>query len=71
MPFAGLLFRRVVLMSGSALSPWAQASAPLNTSRKLASNLGCPAAPPHQAVDCLRKIPLQTLLKQSHALETG
>ena len=68
---AGLLFRRVVLMSGSALSPWAQASAPLNTPRRLTASLGCPPGPAHQTVDCLRRTPLQTLLKQSHALETG
>ena len=33
MMMSGLLFHRVILMSGSALSSWARASSPHNTSR--------------------------------------
>ena len=39
MMMSGLLFHRVILMSGSALSSWARASSPHNTSRYLPSSL--------------------------------
>ncbi|XP_023324105.1 neuroligin-4, X-linked [Eurytemora carolleeae] len=61
----GMLFRRVILMSGSALAPWARASSPTNTSRALALSLSCPSSPPHLVVECLRKISLSTLLAKS------
>ena len=51
-----MLFRRVILMSGSALAPWARASSPTNTSRALALSLSCPSSPPHLVVECLRNI---------------
>ena len=38
-PLAGMLFHRVILMSGSALSSWARASAPHNTSRSALPSL--------------------------------
>ena len=54
--FIGLLFRRVMLMSGSALAPWARAGAPRNTSRSLAQGLNCPTSPPAAVTECLRLI---------------
>lgn len=36
------LFNRVILQSGSALSPWAMASTPTKTAYELANAMSCP-----------------------------
>jgi neuroligin len=66
----GLLFHRVILMSGSALSPWARATSPHNTSRSLAAGLNCPTSPPHNTVRCLREASLESLLNMSKSIHS-
>ncbi|XP_037089829.1 LOW QUALITY PROTEIN: neuroligin-4, X-linked-like [Pollicipes pollicipes] len=57
----GLLFHRVILMSGSSLAPWALLSGPLNATRQLARHTNC--TPSQTALlPCLRAKPLAALL---------
>jgi len=67
----GLLFHRVILMSGSALSPWARATNPHNTSKGLAAALNCPTSPPHNMVRCLRDTSVRELLNASQSLQSS
>ena len=65
--FAGL-FRRAILLSGSALSPWAIVEDPVSYALKLAKFSNCTIPDDllkdHEViVDCLREIKLQDLLR--------
>ncbi|XP_043213404.1 neuroligin-2-like isoform X2 [Amphibalanus amphitrite] len=57
----GLLFHRVILMSGSSLSPWALLSNPLNATVQLAAGVNCTATQ-SALLPCLRSRPLSALL---------
>ncbi|XP_054157233.1 neuroligin-4, X-linked-like [Oppia nitens] len=60
-PMAKGLFQRVILMSGSALSPWAIARDTDVYSKTLAQALNCPI---HEStVDCLRKRKVDDILR--------
>ncbi|GLG92734.1 Uncharacterized protein GBIM_00341 [Gryllus bimaculatus] len=55
----GLLFHRAVLMSGSALSPWALVEAPARYAHAVARHANCSPELPRQALlRCLRDRPL-------------
>ena len=60
------LFQRAVMMSGSALSPWAMNHAPGALKSEVARQLECGPMPVPDALadigDCLRKKPLEALL---------
>ncbi|KAG7197398.1 hypothetical protein KM043_018501 [Ampulex compressa] len=56
------LFHRVVLSSGSALSPWASVHDPNNLRLKVAEQTGCPADNDEDIADCLRTVPLHVLM---------
>ncbi|XP_023246334.1 neuroligin-4, Y-linked [Copidosoma floridanum] len=60
----GLLFHRGILMSGSALSPWALIRGAANYATQVAKSLNCSvtAADPQVLVNCLREVPLSSLL---------
>ncbi|XP_016844069.1 neuroligin-4, Y-linked isoform X2 [Nasonia vitripennis] len=59
----GLLFHRGVLMSGSALSPWALIRGAANYATQVAKNLNCSSTGDSQALlKCLRDVPLAPLL---------
>ncbi|XP_023316148.1 neuroligin-1 [Trichogramma pretiosum] len=59
----GLLFHRGVLMSGSALSPWALIRGAANYATQVAKNLNCSTTGDSQALlTCLREVPLSQLL---------
>ncbi|OXU27438.1 hypothetical protein TSAR_014463 [Trichomalopsis sarcophagae] len=59
----GLLFHRGVLMSGSALSPWALIRGAANYATQVAKNLNCSSTGDSQALlKCLRDVPLASLL---------
>lgn len=60
----GLLFHRSVLMSGSALSPWALVRGAANYALQVAKHLNCSwAASDSQALlRCLREVPLNALV---------
>jgi len=58
-----LLFQRVILMSGSALSPLkVSLTNGKELARKFASAVKCPVQPPSNMLECLRQIPLQYFL---------
>ncbi|XP_037075291.1 LOW QUALITY PROTEIN: neuroligin-2-like [Pollicipes pollicipes] len=57
----GLLFHRVILMSGSSLAPWALLSDPLNATHQLAKHVNCTPAT-DSFLPCLRGKPLESLL---------
>lgn len=60
---AGLLFHRVILMSGSSLSPWALVKEPSTYARQVAQSVNCSFQLPHQILlKCLRDRPLESLL---------
>uniref|UniRef100_A0ABD2XGP2 Carboxylesterase type B domain-containing protein n=1 Tax=Trichogramma kaykai TaxID=54128 RepID=A0ABD2XGP2_9HYME len=60
---AGLLFHRGVLMSGSALSPWALIRGAANYATQVAKNLNCSTTGDSQTLlTCLREVPLSELL---------
>lgn len=60
---AGLLFHRVILMSGSSLSPWALVKEPSTYARQVAQYVNCSFQLPHQILlKCLRDRPLESLL---------
>ena len=71
--FVGLLFHRVILMSGSALSPIAVGSLGLAKGRELAKRFGtavkCPHEPPSEMLNCLRQTPLEDFLESDVRLE--
>ncbi|KAG7205917.1 hypothetical protein KM043_007844 [Ampulex compressa] len=60
----GLLFHRGVLMSGSALSPWALVRGAANYAMQVARYLNCSsvASDPQALLKCLRDVPLNTLV---------
>ncbi|XP_015185161.1 PREDICTED: neuroligin-4, Y-linked [Polistes dominula] len=60
----GLLFHRGVLMSGSALSPWALVRGAANYAMQVAKHLNCSsvAGDPQALLRCLRDVPLNTLI---------
>ncbi|KAG7197397.1 hypothetical protein KM043_018501 [Ampulex compressa] len=61
-PYSKGLFHRVVLSSGSALSPWASVHDPNNLRLKVAEQTGCPADNDEDIADCLRTVPLHVLM---------
>ncbi|KAI5717710.1 hypothetical protein M8J77_009943 [Diaphorina citri] len=59
----GLLFHRAILMSGSALSPWALVRDPARYARQVAKHAACPRDLSHtELLKCLREKPLELLL---------
>lgn len=59
-----LLFHRVILMSGSALSPLSVGlSNGKDLAKKFAARVKCPIEPPSNMLQCLRKVPLQYFLQ--------
>ncbi|XP_053972996.1 neuroligin-4, Y-linked [Hylaeus anthracinus] len=60
----GLLFHRSVLMSGSALSPWALVRGAANYALQVAKHVNCSwaAGDPQMLLRCLRDVPLNVLL---------
>ncbi|XP_076221874.1 neuroligin 3 isoform X2 [Nomia melanderi] len=63
-PVQGLLFHRSVLMSGSALSPWALVRGAANYALQVAKHLNCSwtAGDPQALLRCLREVPLNALV---------
>lgn len=59
--FAGL-FHRVVLSSGSALSPWASVHDANELRTKVGEQMGCSTEGDEDIADCLRGVPLETLM---------
>ncbi|XP_074594558.1 neuroligin-1-like [Brevipalpus obovatus] len=58
------LFHRVIMHSGSALSPWAMASDAIGYTRKFLSNIGCSDDDdPIMMINCLRDKPVKELLE--------
>ncbi|XP_023290587.1 neuroligin-4, X-linked isoform X2 [Orussus abietinus] len=60
-PYGKDLFHRVVLLSGSALSPWASVLDPMSLRVIVAEQLGCSVNVNDDIADCLRQVPLQTI----------
>ncbi|KAH0816824.1 hypothetical protein GEV33_005967 [Tenebrio molitor] len=59
----GVLFHRAILMSGSALSPWALIQEPSRYAAQVAIHANCSPELPHpHLLKCLRERPLETLL---------
>ncbi|XP_039279154.1 neuroligin-1-like [Nilaparvata lugens] len=56
------LFRRMVLLSGSLLSPWALVQQPDQLRASIARQLACPEEE-HQLVTCLQQLPVDILLQ--------
>jgi len=56
------LFHRVVLSSGSALSPWASVHDPNDIRAKIGEQMGCSTEGDEDIADCLRGVPLKTLM---------
>lgn len=56
------LFHRVVLSSGSALSPWASVHDPNDLRLKIGEQMGCSTDGDNDIADCLRRVPLKTLM---------
>lgn len=62
----GLLFHRVILMSGSSLSPWALVREPSVYARQVAEAANCSFQLPHHILlKCLRDRPLEVLVNIS------
>ncbi|CAD6237983.1 GSCOCT00008360001.2-RA-CDS [Cotesia congregata] len=62
-PFSKGLLHRVILLSGSALSPWASVHDPNNLRRKVGEQLNCSMTSDDEDIaDCLRGVPLHVLL---------
>jgi len=61
-PMATNLFTRVILMSGSALAPWALAHESDMYTRHLAKVTNCPLHDNINMIECLRKKPAEELL---------
>ncbi|XP_012257113.1 neuroligin-4, X-linked-like [Athalia rosae] len=64
-PYGKGLLHRLVLLSGSALSPWAAVHEPDDLRQKIAEHFECPLDTGSDVADCLREIPLQTLMELS------
>lgn len=59
----GVLFHRAVLMSGSALSPWALVQEPSRFAAQVAVHANCSPELPHgHLLNCLREKPLEVLM---------
>ncbi|CAH1131111.1 unnamed protein product [Ceutorhynchus assimilis] len=59
----GVLFHRAILMSGSALSPWALVQEPSKYAALVAVHANCSPELPHShLLKCLREKPLETLM---------
>ena len=72
--FLGMLFHRVILMSGSALSPWAVVTDPTKTTLEVAKAFNCSTTTTSEGdassnsrtlLQCLRAVPLYKLMKAS------
>ncbi|XP_034945865.1 neuroligin-1-like isoform X2 [Chelonus insularis] len=62
-PYSKGLLHRVILLSGSALSPWSSVNDPNNLIQTVGEQLGCHTITPRMDVaDCLRGVPLNNLL---------
>ncbi|KAL0109105.1 hypothetical protein PUN28_014299 [Cardiocondyla obscurior] len=61
-PYSKGLFHRVVLSSGSALSPWASVHDPNDLRTKVGEQMGCSTEGEEDIADCLRGVPLKTLM---------
>jgi neuroligin len=62
-PFSSTgLFHRVVLSSGSALSPWASVHDPNDLRTKIGEQTGCSTEGDEDIADCLRGVPLKSLM---------
>ncbi|XP_064456167.1 neuroligin-4, Y-linked-like isoform X2 [Ornithodoros turicata] len=59
------LFRRAIMMSGSALTPWAVARDSVNYTKQIGQALGCPVTEAGALGDCLRHRPVQDLMDVS------
>lgn len=61
--FSGVLFHRAILMSGSALSPWALVQEPSRYAAQVAVHANCSPELPHShLLKCLRDRPLEVLM---------
>jgi Carboxylesterase type B len=56
------LFHRVVMLSGSVLSPWALVQQPDTLRRTVAEQMGCHTADDEDSAPCLRTKPLSALM---------
>jgi len=61
--FAGLLFHRVILMSGSSLSRWAVVREPSMYARQVADAVNCSFHLTHHVLKCLREKPVEMLIR--------
>ncbi|XP_023245257.1 neuroligin-4, X-linked-like [Copidosoma floridanum] len=61
-PFAKGLFRNVVLLSGSALSPWAVVNDPNDLRVQVAKQLDCRYENDEDIAECLRAVSLEAIL---------
>ena len=63
-PMVKGLFHRAIVMSGSALSPWATSQSNVKSAREVAEYLSCPSDVKKysQMVECLRKQTIDSLL---------
>ena len=62
----GVLFHRVMLLSGSANSPWAMAENPIEVTSKLGKIFNCPPVESgHILLNCLRGVSLDELMSKS------
>ncbi|XP_014478522.1 PREDICTED: neuroligin-2-like isoform X2 [Dinoponera quadriceps] len=61
-PYSKGLFHRVVLSSGSALSPWASVHDPNDLRTKIGEQIGCSTEGDEDIADCLRGVPLEALM---------
>ena len=55
------MFKRAILLSGSALTTWAIAHRSLHYAEKVASQLNCTAADPAVFLPCLKQLPVEDL----------
>ncbi|GIY48882.1 neuroligin-1 [Caerostris extrusa] len=62
-PMARGLFRRAVMQSGSALSPWAIAHDALTYGHQVCETLNCPTKESAPMLDCMRQRPLDEIMK--------
>ena len=63
-PLTRGLFTRAVSMSGTALCWWASIKRPLEKAKKLAKLVDCPNNDTATMVDCLKDLPMETLMNQ-------
>ncbi|XP_043251310.1 neuroligin-4, X-linked-like [Colletes gigas] len=61
-PYSKGLFHRVVLSSGSGLSPWATVHDPNDLRTKVADQIGCSTENDEDIADCLRGVSLRELM---------